>query len=64
MAVALVVERHDFLGFVSATAIAGGGMSIRQAFDKLGPTFFMGGFLDPALEGAEVVDCHFRCIEE
>jgi hypothetical protein len=37
-------------------------MSVGEAVDKLCPVFFMEGFSDPALEGAEIVDGDFRNI--
>ena len=64
--VALVVEHHGSWGFVLAVASRRRGgkqcMLAGEAVDKLCPVFFMEGFSDPALEGAEIVDGDFRNI--
>ncbi len=41
-----------------------GDMSISKALDKLGPVLGMGGFTDPCLEGAEVINRHFRYVSK
>ena len=39
-------------------------MSVSEAVDKLRPVLFVEGFLNPALEGAKIVNCDFGNVGE
>ena len=39
-------------------------MSVSEAVDKLHPVLFVEGFSDPALEGANIVNCDFGIVGE